>query len=121
MQHSDDSAARAPGRPDAALPALETLVDAQDYVEHFRLGYSATPYYSSGRDWNDYLPAYRYGFDTYQQHAGQQFDEVEALLSEQWDRVKPPSRLAWAEARDAVLDGWRCISQALPRRSCSDA
>ena len=44
------------------------------------------PYYSSERDWSDYQPAYKYGYDTYGQYRGQRFEDVEPQLERDWER-----------------------------------
>jgi uncharacterized protein YcfJ len=94
--------------------AIAEAINPTEYTEHFREHYRSAAYYSSGREWSDYQPAYRYGYDTYGEHRGQRFDDVENKLERDWDRNKADSRLAWAEARDAVRDGWHHIERRLP-------
>ncbi len=93
---------------------IAEVVNPTEYDAHFERRYRDMPYYSSGREWSDYRPAYRYGYDTYGRYRGQRFEEVESRLERDWDQVRADSRLAWAEARDAVRDGWRHIERALP-------
>lgn len=93
---------------------IAEAVNPTVYDAHFERGYRDMPYYSSGREWSDYQPAYRYGYDTYGRYRGQRFEEVEDQLERGWERARGQSRLAWAEARDAVRDGWRHIGRALP-------
>lgn len=76
-------------------------------LDHFRATYRDAAYYSSGRDWQDYAPAYRYGHAAFQRHRGQRFEQIERLLEQHWNEARPPSRLAWTEARGAVQDAWR--------------
>jgi uncharacterized protein YcfJ len=94
--------------------SVAEAVNPTEYTEHFEASYRNQPYYSSGRDWSDYQPAYQYGYDTYGQYRGQRFDDVESQLERDWDASRARSRLAWAEARDAVRDGWHHIERALP-------
>ena len=68
----------------------------------------------SGREWSDYEPAYKYGYDTYGQYRGQKFDDIEGDLERNWDKTRANSRLAWNEARGAVRDGWHHIERAMP-------
>jgi phage tail tape-measure protein len=89
-------------------------VNPTDYNDHFKSAYRDTAYYSSGRDWNDYEPAYKYGYDTYSQYRGQRFDDVERDLERNWENAKSGSRLAWSEAKGAVRDGWHHIERAMP-------
>lgn len=81
---------------------------------HFRTIYRDATYFSCGRDWSDYEPAYRYGYATHAAYAGRRFDEVEDELAANWPTLQPDSRLLWMEARCAVLDAWRHIDKASP-------
>lgn len=92
----------------AQLPG-DTFACCED---HYRAIFRDTPYYSSGRHWSDYAPAYRYGHDAHAEHRGHRFDDVEPELAEHWDVLKGGSHLAWAEARGAVRDIWRRLDAA---------
>ncbi len=94
--------------------SIAEAVNPTEYTDHFQRTYDTTPYYSSGRQWNDYEPAYRYGYDTYGEHRGRKFEDVESTLERNWDSAKADSRLAWAEARSAVRDGWHHIERKVP-------
>ena len=82
--------------------------------DHFRNTYNSASYYKADRDWNDYEPAYTYGYDTYGQYRGRRFEDVEPDLERGWDKTKANSRLAWADARGAVRDGWHYVERAMP-------
>ena len=94
--------------------AVAEAVNPTEYNDHFKNSYQSTAYYNSSRDWNDYEPAYKYGYDTYGQYRGQKFEDVESDLERNWDTTKANSRLAWTEARGAVKDGWHHIERAMP-------
>ena len=94
--------------------SIAEAVNPTEYTEYFESNFRTAPYYSTGRDWSDYQPAYQYGYDTYSQHRGQRFDDVESQLERDWDSSKSRSRLAWNEARGAVRDGWHHIERAMP-------
>ncbi len=93
---------------------IAEAVNPTEYTDHFRTRYESAPYYSSGRNWSDYSPAYQYGYDQYPSYAGRKFDEVENDLARGWDKTKAESRLAWDEARDAVRDSWHYIERKMP-------
>ena len=93
---------------------IAEAVNPTEYTDHWRNTYRDTAYYNSGRDWNDYAPAYQYGYDTYGQYRGQRFEDVESDLERGWDNTRANSRLAWNEARSAVRDGWHHIERAMP-------
>lgn len=94
--------------------AIAEAVNPTEYIDYFEANYRNVPYYSSGRDWSDYQPAYQYGYDTYGTYRGQRFDDVESQLERDWDASRARSRLEWAEARDAVRDGWHHIERRMP-------
>lgn len=94
--------------------SVAEAVNPTEYAEHFQNTYASTPYYVSGREWNDYRPAYQYSYDTYGQYRGQRFEDVEPQLERDWDSAKGQSRLAWNEAKGAVRDGWHHIERAMP-------
>ncbi|MFD0739738.1 glycine zipper domain-containing protein [Lysobacter koreensis] len=94
--------------------SIAEAVNPTEYISGFKNEYRNTPYYSAGREWTDYEPAYKYGYDTYGQYRGQKFEDVEGDLERKWDATRADSRLAWNEARGAVRDGWHHIERAMP-------
>ncbi len=91
---------------DNRTPA-DANADGQDALEtRFKAGLAQAPYYSAGRHWNDYAPAYRFGRDSRQRHAGSRFQAVERELEHEWSQARDQSRLGWIEAKGAVEDGW---------------
>lgn len=94
--------------------SIAERVNPTDYNHHFESSFRDRPYYASGREWNDYQPAYQYGYDTYGAYRGQRFDDVEDQLQRDWDSTRGTSRLGWNEARDAVRDGWHHIERTMP-------
>ena len=93
--------------------SIAEAVNPTDYEDHFKSTYRERPYFKSGREWNDYQPAYKYGYDTYGQYRGQRFEDVEPELERNW-RARSDARLEWNEAKGAVRDGWHHIERALP-------
>ena len=98
----------------AGTGAVGGPVDPNEYRDHFQAEFRNTPYYTAGREWRDYGPAYRYGYDTYGRYRGQRFDEIEGELQRKWDATRADSRLEWNEARQAVRDGWLHIDRYQP-------
>lgn len=94
--------------------AVAEAVNPTDYTNHFRGTYESAPYYKSERSWNDYEPAYKYGYDRYSEFSGKKFDDVEDKLERDWAQTRGESNLGWNEARGAVRDGWHYIERAMP-------
>jgi len=94
--------------------SVAEAVNPTVYNDYFQSNYRSTPYYRSDREWSDYAPAYRYGYEGYKQYGGRKFDDIESDLERGWEKIKAESRLAWNEAREAVRDGWHYIERGLP-------
>ena len=94
--------------------SIAEAVNPTEYHDHFKTEYKNTPYYTAGREWNDYEPAYKYGYDTYGQYRGQRFEDVDSDLERNWDKTRAKSNLEWNEAKQAVRDGWHHIERRMP-------
>lgn len=94
--------------------SIAEAVNPTEYNAYFQKEFRNAPYYSAGREWSDYEPAYKYGYETYSENRGQKFEDVESNLERKWDSIRVRSGLAWNEARDAVRDGWHHIERAMP-------
>lgn len=93
---------------------IAEAVNPTEYTRQFETSYQSKPYYKAGSTWDDYQPAYQYGYNTYGSYRGKSFDSVESDLERNWDSTKAHSRLAWSDAREAVRDGWNHIERAVP-------
>ncbi|HZL34889.1 MAG TPA: hypothetical protein VFC78_06240 [Tepidisphaeraceae bacterium] len=73
---------------------------------YWRENHKTRPYYQQGTDYDQYAPAYRYGYEAHAKHADKSFDQVESVLGSGWDNVKSESTLSWDKARQATRDAW---------------
>ena len=89
-------------------------VNPTEYDDYWRDEHKTRNYYRSDREWNDYAPAYGLGYHARSAYRGRRFEDVEDKLEGMWDKAKTESRLKWAEARDAVRDGWHHVERKLP-------
>jgi hypothetical protein len=64
------------------------------------------PYYDKSLSYDDYGPAYRYGWESYSAHRNRKFEDVENDLQRGWDKAKSKSRLGWDKAKLATRDAW---------------
>ena len=74
---------------------------------YWRENYRREPYYERGYSFQDYLPAYRVGWEArvyYQE--GRSFDEVERELERQYRRGRGASQLGWEKNRHAARAAW---------------
>lgn len=77
----------------------------QGYERHF-----GTMYGETGRDYEYYQPAYRYGYALRSsgRYSNFQWNDVEPELRRDWERRNPDS--AWDDIKDAVREGWNSIT-----------
>jgi hypothetical protein len=94
------SVARPVGDQDA--PGLDPIVEEKYWRENF----ASRPYVIVGAVFEEYQPAYKYGWESFRRHPGRTFDQVEADLRRFWDNVKGRSQLGWNHAKHAVRDAW---------------
>jgi phage tail tape-measure protein len=76
---------------------------------YWRENYAHRPYYDANTPYDQYKPAYRYGWESRAKSAHQSFDEVEESLKRHWDSVKDRSTLTWDKAKHATRDAWNRI------------
>ena len=79
----------------------------------WRMSFASRPYANHGVGYEQYAPAYKYGWETRAEHAGKPFKEVEKQLEAGWSKVKGTSTLAWNHARSATRDAWHRLDTAV--------
>ena len=73
---------------------------------HWRQNYLREPYYERGYTFDDYLPAYRTGWEGRQRYAGRTYEQCERDLQRDYQRNRGNSQLEWAKNRHAVRAAW---------------
>lgn len=81
---------------------------------YWRENYKSRPYVDANRSYDDYQPAYKYGWESRGQYAGKRFEDVEPQLESGWDKARGASRQTWNEARNATRDAWHRVEDVLP-------
>ncbi len=102
-KHDAEQDDAVPPQPDQAWKAAWETEDNY-WFENF----TSRPY-GIGPDFYDrFRPAYRYGFESAQHHAGRGWDEAEEDLRKGWDRYehRRENTSTWDEIREAVRDAW---------------
>jgi hypothetical protein len=74
--------------------------------EYWRKNYASRTYVTPDSGYEQYGPAYQYGWESRAKHSGKTFDEVEADLERGWEKCKGKSQLKWDAARQASRDAW---------------
>lgn len=96
-------------------------IDPSEEDAYWESNYGARPYVERGTSYDDYGPAYRYGVDVYPAYVGRDFDEVEPDLRRDWDSARGSSALGWHDAKHAVRDSWRRLSDRIERATPGDS
>ncbi len=82
-------------------------IDPTGETEYWKREHASRPYFDKSRTFDDYEPAYRYGWESRTQHRDRSWDtNLESDLERGWDKAKGKSALAWDKAKDAVRDSW---------------
>jgi hypothetical protein len=101
--------------------ALAERFNPEHEDEYWRNEFPRRPYaVSSQYGWDDYWPAYRFGYERFPAHEGRDFDEVEPELSSHWGEARGKSRLDWSEAREATRDAYERLRQTIRSENPQD-
>ena len=71
---------------------------------YWRESYQREPYYTAGRTYDDYRPAYELGWSSAGRYDGD-FDTFEPRLADDW-RARHSDGMAWNDARPAARAAW---------------
>jgi hypothetical protein len=84
---------------------------------YWRSSYKTRPYVESQADFDQYGPAYRYGWEARKRYSDRRFDDVESDLEREWSSARGKSSLDWTRARHATRDAWERIDREYPGES----
>jgi len=77
---------------------------------YWRENFSRRPYVRQNAKYEEYSPAYRYGWEGRSRFGVKKYEEIEGDLERDWDKFRNSCRLNWREAKHAVRDGWDRLS-----------
>lgn len=96
-------------------------IDPTGETEYWKTQHTSRPYYDKTHTWDDYEPAYRYGWDARTRHGERQWDDkLENDLKSGWETAKGKSRMTWERAKDATRDAWDRTDRTFKTYSSSD-
>jgi hypothetical protein len=81
-------------------------VNPTEEENYWKENYKTRPYIEEDWTFEEYAPAYRYGWESCATNPGKSFDDVEPKLESEWERTKGQSKLTWDKARAATRDAW---------------
>lgn len=82
-------------------------IDSAVQDAYWRDTHQSRPYYDSGYDYDDYQPAYRYGWELRDTYSDNLFEELDSDLEDGWQKAKGKSALSWQKAKHATRDAWQ--------------
>lgn len=85
---------------------------------YWRENYNKESYVAPDHSYDDYAPAYRAGYSSY--NRGGRFEDRESDLERNWENVKGQSRLKWEQAKHATRAAWDRVERAIPGDSDRD-
>jgi hypothetical protein len=91
--------------PAATAPAVQSARTYATYDSDFRRNYEKA-YAHAGYSFDQFEPAYRYGFDegTVGDYSSGDWEDIEARIRRSWEQRHPGSK--WQDVRAAVRYGW---------------
>ncbi|HBL26303.1 MAG TPA: hypothetical protein DD490_05645 [Acidobacteria bacterium] len=81
---------------------------------YWRENFAGRPYAAKDAPYDQYAPAYKYGWESQSLNAGKKFEDVSNDLEHGWDTAKGTSSLPWSHAKSAVSDAWHRVEKAMP-------
>ena len=87
-------------------PGVDPAAEEQYWHEH----HMNEPYYDAAYSFEDYLPAYRAGWEGRTRFPKRSFEEVERDLEREYSWNRGGSRLLWQDARRAMRAAWDHVS-----------
>jgi hypothetical protein len=79
--------------------------------------YTGRSYYDKSLPYDEYRPAYRYGWESRATYPNRAFEDVEPELQRNWESCRAQSKLTWDKAKLATRDAWDRIDKRLSRKS----
>jgi hypothetical protein len=102
--------------------AAADAINPAEEDSYWRDNYLQRPYADGTLSYDHYRPAYRYGWESRERHAGRRWTEVERELERGWRGNRGTSRLGWSEAKHAARDAWQRIdNRVLDERERTEA
>ena len=80
---------------------------------YWRENYASRDYVDRSRPYEEYQPAYRYGWESRGRSENRTWDQTESDLERGWDKFKDESKQTWHEAKHAAKDAWHRVDRNL--------
>ncbi len=101
----------------AGKSAAEAINPTAEH-EFWRTEYRNRPYFNQESLYEEFGPAYQYGWESYANHKGKKFKDIEPQLGRHWESSRGQSKLSWNHAKGATHDAWQRAERAARGDSC---
>lgn len=98
----------------AAGHEIAEELDPTDEDSYWRKQYVLRPY-AKNSAYDQWRPAYAYGWTTRRAYLDHDFDDMENELQAGWEEFQGRVDMTWEQAKDAVRDGWEHVSDSFDR------
>ena len=78
--------------------------------EYWRDIYKTRPYIRPDVKYEEYEPAYQYGWASRNRYGELNWDEIEEDMERNWHKNQGPSKLSWSDVKSAVRDAWHRVT-----------
>jgi uncharacterized protein YjbJ (UPF0337 family) len=88
----------------------ETVNPTEEHA-YWQKNYASRPYFQGGRKYDDYSPAYQYGWESASrpEYYGRRFEDVESDLGRGWDKARGTTRSEWNDMKHATRDAFERV------------
>ena len=93
---------------------LTTRNDWLTEESYWQENFKHRPYVQSGRDFDFYRPAYRFGYEARDRYEGEDWDDIEPDLRSDWDSYDDRGQSTWEQIKSAVRDAWDRVTGNRP-------
>lgn len=94
--------------------AIAEGIDPTAESDYWRSHYPSRPYAHADLDYDQYEPAYRTGWESYD--ANSRFEDRESDLQRKWEATKGKTKLTWDKAKFAAKDAWDRVASSSMKR-----
>jgi len=84
-------------------------IDPTEEDAYWRDNYKSRPYASDAVSYDEYRPAYQYGWESRASRPSTTWDQAESDLERGWDTTKYKTQLGWDKAKHAAHDAWERV------------
>ena len=81
-------------------------IDPTAEDSYWRENHASRPYADEAEGYDEYRPAYQYGWESRSLHADKSWNEIESDLQSGWSKARGKSNLEWDRAKHATRDAW---------------